>query len=96
MSGLAFINEEHQYFLADLYASENRTGEELSNQVLKRLDDLDICEQVKRKTRYIMSDMGSVAVRASKNLKAWFDAERMESDHVIIQFCAMHTVCCLV
>ena len=96
MSGLAFINEQHQYFLADLYSSENRTGEELSNQVLERLGDLKIREQVKLKTRYIMSDMGSTAVRASKNLKAWFDAERIESDHVMIQFCAMHTVPCLV
>lgn len=92
MSGLAFINKAGDYFLADLYSSNNRTGQELSTQVIERLEKLGIADEVKAKTRFIMTDMGSVAVRAAKNLKLWFDAEREESRHVQIMFCAMHTV----
>ena len=92
MSGLAFINEANDYFLADLFSSKNRTGQELSDQVIMRLGKLGIADVVKAKTKFIMSDQGSVAVRAAKNLKLWFDAEREESAHVQIQYCAMHTV----
>lgn len=92
MSGIAFIDEDQNYFLADLFSSNNRTGQDLSDQCVARFEALGITEVVKAKTRFLMQDMGSVATRAAKNIKKWLDTGRSEADFVQLQYCCMHTV----
>ena len=91
ISGIGLVNQNGEYHLADLYRSLNRTADELVKQVKKRFGDLYLMEAVRFKTRALMGDQGSVAMKAAKTLATWFNEGRAQSDHVLVQYCSMHT-----
>ena len=83
------MNETGDYHLLDMCRSLNKTGQDLFEQVLARVEQAPHPDLIRRKVRFLMTDQGSVAVNAAKRIAAHLNANRT-GNKVTIMYCHMH------
>ena len=97
------MNETGDYHLLDMCRSLNKTGQDLFEQVVARVEQAPHPDLIRKKVRFLMSDQGkkllslskslklagSVAVNAAKRIAAHLNADRT-GNKVTIMYCHMH------
>ena len=58
--GVALLNEAGDYHLLNLCRSLNKTGLDLYQQVLSKIESSPLPDEIKRKTRFLMTDQGTI------------------------------------
>ena len=58
--GVALLNEAGDYHLLNLCRSLNKTGLDLYQQVLSKVESSPLPDEIKRKTRFLMTDQGII------------------------------------
>ena len=91
--GLAECGNESNCIVLDFYPSNARTGDDLFNQIKKRIERQNLSELIIKKTKNLMTDQGSTQVRANRLLMEYFNQSphRQNVAPLITIYCGLHT-----
>ena len=92
--GIAEVGNESNCIVMDLCYTSAKTGDELFSQIRDRILRQPLAEMIIRKTKNLMTDMGSQQVRANRLLLEFLNShparEGIDAE-VFSMFCGMHT-----
>ena len=94
VSAIVLGSDTHECKLFDIIESEAKNGDQLADQIYRRISDHPLKEAIVSKLKHIQSDMGSSQKRANEILVRKFESaqERQGMPPVEIVYCGLHTV----
>ncbi|QQP42564.1 Hypothetical protein FKW44_017271 [Caligus rogercresseyi] len=94
MSAIGMVCSSGTYTLVDMVQTDAKNGEQLADQVIRRLELLPQFESFRLKLKYIQSDQGSSQVKANRLIVDHFNnmPERQGLPPLISIYCGLHTI----